>query len=217
MCDLDDNEALPTLIGLCGRSGSGKGMTAGFFRDCGIPSVDTDAVYRELTGPSAERADCMAALAEAFGENVVAEDNSLDRQAMRDLVFGEENRENLEKLDKITHRFILEKTLEICRKLASKGYRAVIIDAPLLFESGFDRLCAKNICVTADEDVIMKRIIQRDGITPDKAKERLAAQKSAAEIAARSDYVIDNSGTPDELREKVEILAKELKTIEVKI
>ncbi len=211
MGDVCKSDNLPVLIGLCGRSGSGKGMTAGFFREFGIPSVDTDAVYRNMTGPSPEISDCVKALAVEFGDRVVASDNSLDRSVMRSLVFGEENRESLEKLNRITHKFILEKTLCLCRSLASEGYQTVIIDAPLLFESGFNRLCAKTICVTADEDVIVERIMERDKIPPEKAKERLASQKSASEVVAKSDYVIDNSGNAVELREKVKALVDKIK------
>ena len=76
------------LVGLCGGSGAGKGYVAAKFRDYGIPSIDTDAVYRWLTSAADEPTDCMKALQDYFGDEVLSGDNSLNRAAMRNLVFG---------------------------------------------------------------------------------------------------------------------------------
>ncbi len=183
------------LVGLCGRSGSGKGYIAKMFAEYGVPSIDTDAVYRGMTSPARSRdalSDCMRELTEQFGERILARDYSLDRATMRTLVFGEENRENLADLNRITHRHILEKTRETAEQLYRDGYPIVLVDAPVLYESGFDRMCDRVVCVTAPESVIVERIVKRDGLSEEDARRRLASQKPVSELEERADYVISN-------------------------
>ena len=197
-------------VGLCGRSGSGKGYVSALFLCRGIPSVDTDEVYREMTGPAEELSPCMAALRDRFGEEVVSADGSLDRAVMRTLVFSGDD-EALSDLNRITHRFILEETRRRVQELYEAGFPIVLIDAPLLYESGFDAECARVLCVTAPEEILIRRIMNRDGITETDALRRLATQKSVDELEARADYVIVNDGCPmDELMRRVDAVADEL-------
>lgn len=198
------------LVGLCGRSGSGKGYVADIFKKFGIPSIDTDEVYRKITGPGNEPSDCMKALTAHFGENVLSPDNSLNREVMRGLVFGEENKSSLNALNNITHGYILMETINNAVKLSQAGIKIILIDAPLLFESGFNRLCEKNICVVADEETVIRRIIKRDGITRENAEKRLATQKSIDELKNQSDYIIENNCEKDELIRRVKFCADEL-------
>ena len=183
----------PMLVGLCGRSGSGKGYVSEMFYARGIPSIDTDAVYRKLTAPSDELSPCMAELVGRFGTAVACEDNSLNRAVMRSLVFGEDKKA-LADLDRISHRHILAETERMAKELKKNGSDIVLIDAPLLFESGFDKKCAKIIAVTASETTVVRRIMRRDGISEDAARARLKTQIPAEELASRADYVIVNDG-----------------------
>ena len=75
-------------IGLCGRSGSGKGYVSAVFAALGVPAIDTDAVYRDMTAPADVPSRCMRELGEAFGEDVMHTDHSLNRRFMADLVFA---------------------------------------------------------------------------------------------------------------------------------
>ena len=203
------------LVGLCGRSGSGKGYIAKMFADCGIPSVDTDAVYRRMTAPVSDRSGlspCMTELIGRFGEQVLASDGSLNRAVMRSLVFGGDA-EALADLNRITHRHILAETQDIAERLYREGADIVLIDAPVLYESGFDRMCEQVVCVTAPEDVIVSRIMKRDGLSEDDAKKRLASQKSREELEGRADVVIDNNDERPVLYERVRQCVKHLRTI----
>jgi dephospho-CoA kinase len=197
-------------VGLCGRSGSGKGYVSAVFARFGIPSVDTDAVYRALTGPAPEPSPCMRALSERFGPSVLSPDHSLNRAAMRTLVFGEGNGENLADLNAISHRFIREDTRRRTAELFEAGYPVVLVDAPLLYESGFDSFCEAVVCVTAPEDVILRRIMARDGLSREDAAKRLAAQIPAEELEERADFTIVNDGSLQELEARVEAVAREL-------
>jgi len=201
------------LIGLCGRSGSGKGYIAAMFAGRGVPSIDTDRVYRDMTGPSAELSPCMLALKEYFGDEVVSEDGSLNRGVMRSLVFGEGNREALDALNRITHKFILEQTLLEAEVLRKTGAEIILIDAPLLYESGFDKLCSAIICITAPEEKIMERIMKRDGVSREDAEKRLRTQISAAVLAEKADFVLENDAEKDVLQERVDIILNTLRSM----
>ena len=203
------------LVGLCGRSGSGKGYIAKMFAEYGIPSVDTDAVYREMTSPADDRSmlsPCMNELIGRFGEQILAPDLSLNRAVMRTLVFGGD-KEALADLNRITHRHILEKTQETAEQFFRDGFPIVLIDAPVLYESGFDRMCERVVCVTAPEDVIVSRIMKRDGLSGEDAKKRLASQKTREELEDRADYVIFNDDERPVLYERVKRCTESLRAI----
>ncbi|MCQ2423829.1 MAG: dephospho-CoA kinase [Clostridia bacterium] len=181
------------IIGMCGRSGSGKSTICRLFLQYGIPSIDTDAVYRKLTAASPIVSPCVLELAEAFGSSVMAEDGSLDRKQLAKIVFAPDGADALRRLNEITHKYILNETVVLLGRMLSMGAPAVILDAPVLFESHLDQLCDTVVCVAADDASSIRRIMERDGVTEEEAKARLAAQIPLAELAARCDYVVDNS------------------------
>ncbi len=194
------------VIGLCGGSGSGKGAVSRIFREYGIPTVDTDAVYRELTASDGE---CMRALVSEFGGSVKTSDGSLCREALRAIVFSGENMDaNREKLNKITHKFILLRTRELLEQYRADGKKMAVIDAPLLFESGFDKECDITLAVLADRDVRIGRITSRDGITRAAAEERINTQIPDKELMQMADLTVTNNSTLDALRESVNNLLK---------
>ncbi len=180
------------LIGLCGRSGSGKGYVAKKFAAHGIPSIDTDAVYRTMTAPAAQYSPCMRELVGAFGAEIANPDHSLNRRALADIVFADGASDALAKLNRITHAHILRETVRVAEELSANGAPAVIVDAPVLFESGFHAHCDCTLCIVAPEEVSVARIMKRDGITEAQAHRRLASQISAEELIRRCDYVIEN-------------------------
>lgn len=207
------------LVGLCGRSGSGKGYIGKMFAEYGVPSVDTDAVYRGMTGPVSDRTNlspCMRELVERFGEQVLAGDLSLDRAVMRSLVFGND-KAALAALNRITHRHILAETQVMAEQFYRGGSPIVLIDAPVLYESGFDRMCERVVCVTAPEEVIVRRIIKRDGLSEEDAKKRLASQKPVSELEDRADYVIFNDDERPVLYERVKRCIEQLTAVRAEL
>ncbi|MBQ8369104.1 MAG: dephospho-CoA kinase [Clostridia bacterium] len=200
------------LIGLCGRSGAGKGYVSEIFAQYGIPAVDTDQVYRDMTAPSDTLSPCMRALVERFGREAANDDNSLNRAVMRKLVFSGD-KQALADLNRITHALILEETKKIAAELYKNGSDIVLIDAPLLFESGFDAMCEAVVCVTAPEQTLIRRIIRRDGLSEDDAKKRLAVQKTVAELEDRADFVISNDAEYEIMLLRVKECADALRKI----
>ncbi len=180
-------------IGLCGRSGSGKGYVSKCFAMKGIPSIDTDAVYRSLTDGSGPF-ECNAELASVFGQDILREDMSLDRRRLARIVFAEGAESKLRMLNEIAHKYIFVETLRRARMHKAEGARAIIIDAPVLFESGFDVYCDKTLCITCPHEISVSRICQRDGISAFEAERRLASQMTAEELRERCDAEIVNDG-----------------------
>lgn len=180
------------IIGLCGSSGSGKGYVCRTFLKFGVPSIDTDRVYREITTKKGTL--CLCELVLEFGEQILDTNGELDKKALASIVFeGEGSRERLDKLNKITHKHIKMDTEKILSEYKNEGKRAVIIDAPVLFESGFDKMCHFTVCVTAPYELKLERIISRDKIAKEKAEARLKNQLTDDELIRLSTYQIDNS------------------------
>ena len=197
------------VIGLCGRSGSGKGVISSVFSTLGVPSIDTDAVYRELTAPPSERiavgGECMRELAEEFGDCRLTPGGGLDRRALSSIVFADA--ESLAALNRITHKHILRETDRRLESFSLEGYREAIVDAPLLFESGYDKKCDCIIAACAPEEVLIRRITARDGISVRDAERRLSSQLPSDELRERADYIINTDAEIDEiLRQAVQIL-----------
>ena len=188
------------VIGLCGGSGSGKGAVSSLFGTYGIPAIDTDAVYHDITSrPS----PCLDALASEFGVRIV-KDGALDRAALREIVFfSPDSAAKLKKLNAITHKYIIAETEKIISAYEKRSVPGVIIDAPLLFESGLDKRCDTVIAVVANREVRIARIMLRDGITLEAARARIDAQMPDTRLAEMADVVIRNDGTLDELKSAV--------------
>ena len=195
------------VIGLCGGSGSGKGTVASCFLKRGIPSLDTDAIYHRLTdSPS----PCLDELIGLFGKSILGKNGGLDRKALAEIVFASGGGKARRALNEITHRYVLQECRKEIAALRKKELPAVLIDAPLLFESGFDRECDLVIAVLADTKTRVLRVVARDGITEAEAKRRIAAQMPDEELAARADYLIRNDGSADELDREVASLIRKI-------
>ncbi len=190
-------------IGLTGPSGAGKGTVASLFSPYGIRSIDTDEVYHELLIPPSP---CLDELAARFGKQMFLPDGTLDRKALAAHVFAPHHETELADLNRITHAYVLGVTRQICRELESQGCTEVFVDAPLLFESGFDRECDTTLAVLADPDVRLARIMARDGLTLEQAQARLSAQKPDGYYIERAAHVIYNNGNVESLTSEVQRL-----------
>ena len=197
------------VIGLCGRSGSGKGYVCERFEKRGVVCVDTDAVYRRLTSAAPSPRPLVRELSRAFGDGIVAPDNSLDRRALGDIVFSDPAA--LALLDRIAHKHILRSVRRRLASLERRGQALAVVDAPVLFESGFDAECDLTVCVTASEATRVRRIMRRDGVDENAALRRLAAQKDDAELLTLCDETIENDGDDEALERRIdEVIAAAL-------
>lgn len=185
------------VLGLTGPSGAGKGALAAALAPYNVPQLDTDAIYHELLVPPSA---CLDELTAAFGSTILTHEGKLNRPALAAIVFAPDAPHELHaKLNRITHAHILAETrrrIDACR---AEGKPAVLVDAPLLYESGFDAECAHVIAVIAPSELRLARIMARDGLTREAAEARMRAQKDDDFYTARADFVVVNAGEPSAL------------------
>ena len=197
------------VIGLTGASGAGKGEVSRLFNDRGIPSIDTDEVYRRLIqSPS----PCVSELVAYFGEEILDLNGGVDRKKLADIVFcgGEEQRIHLANLNRITHKHILRSCRISMNHFQERGATGCIVDAPLLFEASFEKECDYVIAVVADREPRINRIMRRDFITRAEAVARIDAQKDDSYYIERSDFVIHNDGHIDLLAGQVYAIMRQI-------
>ena len=193
-------------IGLTGPSGAGKGMVSSLLSPYGIPSIDTDAIYHELLIPPSA---CLDELVVRFGRSILTSGGTLDRRALAAIVFASGHEAERADLNRITHRHILDRVRTICREHDRTGATAVLIDAPVLFESGFDRECDKTLAVLSDRERRLARITERDGLDETAARMRLDAQPDDDFYISRADAAIYNDGVPADMDAPLRALLKE--------
>lgn len=191
------------VVGLCGQSGSGKGTVCSFFAELNVVSIDTDKVYHDIISVNSE---CTQELVAYFGAQIF-KDPGINRTELRKVAFASED--NLKMLNKITHKHILETVRREIERITLDGVAdGILIDAPLLFESGFDKECDATLAVLSSLDKKLERIMDRDGITREHAMARLSSQISDDELKERCDYVIENDSDTENLRESIRELKK---------
>ena len=185
------------LVGLTGGIGSGKSTVSAALAERGADVVDADAIVRSLQEPGTPVFEAMVA---EFGSGIVAPDGSLDRQAVADHVFADDGA--LKALNAIVHPAV---GAEIARRLevAAAGDGVVVLDVPLLVESGRDDL-AGLIVVDLDPEVAIARLVDQRGFDEADARARIARQASRQERLERADFVIDNHGDRDELAAQID-------------
>ncbi len=196
------------IIGITGRSGAGKGACCEIFQKYGIPAIDTDAVYHELLS---RKGACTDELVGAFGKKILNENGLVERKKLAARVFGKENTEALlHTLNSITHKYIMAKTWDTVQVHRKNGARAVLIDAPQLFEAGVEKECDLTLGVIAPDALCIERIMARDGISRENAAKRLAAQHDNDYFRAHCTAVIENAGTQAELEAQICQILKNL-------
>lgn len=187
------------VLGLTGGIGSGKSTVSALLEAKGAAVVDADRIAKELQQPGQP---VFEAMVEAFGAGIVADDGTLDRQAVADIVFHDE--EALKQLNGITHPAIGRRIVERIAELAETD-RVVILDVPLLV--GSDQYeTGGTIVVDVDPELAIDRLVRFRGFSEADARARLAAQQRREDRLAIADVVIDNSGTVDDLGPQIDAL-----------
>ncbi len=190
------------LLGLTGQSGAGKSTVGKIFSKYGALVIDCDRVARVVVEPGKP---ALAEIREAFGENVINPDGTMNRQSVASIVFHDENA--LHKLNRITHKYIEE---EITKIVETAKERVIVIDAPVLFESGIDKKCRRTICVLAEKETRIKRIMARDGLSREKALARINAQHEDGFYREKCDDILENNGDDKALEPAVLRILKEV-------
>lgn len=183
------------VLGLTGGIGSGKSAASAFFKKMGIAIVDADIVAREVVEPN-EPAWC--AILERYGSDVINQDSTLNRAWLRQKVFAEPKERQW--LEQQTHPRIRDRIIE---QLNTAHSPYVILESPLLFESGQHELVANTLVIDVPEELQVERACNRDGNDPEQIKRIIAAQLPRQERLQRAGQVVDNSGPIDELHKQL--------------
>ena len=191
------------LIGLTGQTGAGKSAVADYLSQRGFAVLNADKMVADVYRESPV---CLKAVAACFGEDILRDDGSLDRPLLAKRAFS--SPENTALLGKIVHPFVIAETLRLLK--AQEGM--VILDAPQLFESNMDVLCDCIIGVTAPEEIRLERILRRDNLTEEQARERMKAQLDESFFRENTDHLIENNGDLPQLYARLEALIKTIKT-----
>jgi dephospho-CoA kinase len=185
-------------VGLTGGIASGKSAVAALFAALGVPVIDADIVARELV---ARGTPLLASLFERFGVGIRAPDGSLDRSALRRLVFGNDTLRR--ELESLLHPAIRARTEQLAM-VAGGPYQLHVV--PLLVETNAKLRFARVLLVDCPQSLQLERLLARDHLAPTEARAMLAAQASRAARLAVADDVIVNDGALDDLAPQVAAL-----------
>ena len=191
------------LIGLTGGIGTGKSTVSEYLMKMGYKVIDADKISREIVEPNSET---LKEIAKVFGEKILLEDGSLNRNRLADIVFTNPDKKVL--LDRIMHA----KIIDIIMKRA-KSYdkeKVVFLDVPLLYETNMDQLVDKVWLVDADIEARISRIMNRDELTREQVIDRINNQMSQAKKIKKADIVIDNSGDKSALYKQINKILNEI-------
>ncbi|MBV8170982.1 MAG: dephospho-CoA kinase [Candidatus Eremiobacteraeota bacterium] len=191
------------IVGLTGGIGSGKSTVAQLLAAQGAVIVDTDAVAREVVEPPSAVLD---AIRYEFGDTVIGADGKLDRKAVAAIVFADPRKREL--LEGLTHPAIRARTLELIN--AATPGKVIVAIVPLLFESGFDRLCDTTVAVVAGEEQRLARAAERDQAPREAVAARMHAQLSDDEFERLAAYIVRNDGDRAHLERQVDALWQKL-------
>ncbi|MDI6853638.1 MAG: dephospho-CoA kinase [Deltaproteobacteria bacterium] len=193
-------------VALTGGAGSGKSTVARMFKELGAAVVDADAAARDAVRPGAP---AWEELRRAFGPEFFQEDGELDRGKMARLAFSDP--EARQKLNAILHPRIIGMIRDKVKELSEKGEKLVIVEVPLLFETGLQNAYDRIIVVYADTAQQMQRLKARDERDLREIDGILAAQWPLGEKRRLAHYVIDNRGSLEDTKKQVENIWRDLK------
>ena len=192
------------IIGLTGSLGMGKSTAARFFAEQGVPVHDADAVVHRLYDGEAA-----AAIEAAFPGTVV--NGKVDRSRLAAVALVD--RDALKKLEAIVHPLVLAAEQKLIAEAQLRGKKLVVLDIPLLFETGGDQRVDAVVVVSAPAEVQRSRVLARPGMTGEKLDAILARQMPDAEKRRRADFVVDTSGRFDATRAQVRAIIDAVATM----
>lgn len=186
-----------SIIGLTGGIASGKSTASAYIEDRGYPILDADKFARKATAKSGPSYN---GIIEAFGEDILMEDGEIDRKKLGTVIFNDPEQRKV--LNELVHPEVRRMMNEERDRLVQKSH--VFLDIPLLFENGLDDQCDITLTVYVDESIQKARLMERNGLTEAEADSRIGSQMPLADKRDKSDFMLDNSGTRENLYDQIE-------------
>lgn len=194
------------ILGLTGGIASGKSTADDFFQKKQLPIIDCDQIAHKILDIGQEG---YLEVVKHFGKEILNSNQTVNRKYLGQIVFND--KQKLQELNQITHPLIFrEIQIKITRyKKLQKPF--IIVDAPVLFESGGQSYCDRTILLTVPEKVQLERLMARDHLSKENALKRIHSQMPLAQKEKLADYVITNTGTIKELKQKLNDLLVKIK------
>lgn len=194
-------------VAVTGGAGSGKTSVCNRLKELGVKVISADEMAREAVAPGSE---ALTKIIRFFGEKVVLSDGTLNRKILRRMITDDDARLTLERflhheITKLIHKNV------VCAE--KEGCRIVAIEVPLLFELDMKERFNWVVVVSADQELRIKRLMERDQTSRDAAKDLINVQMPDEEKMGRADYVVWNEGSMEKLVESVDVLFKNLTKI----
>lgn len=177
------------IIGVTGNTGAGKSTVSTIIKNnTGASIIDADRISKELMVPGEKYYDQVI---ELFGNDIInnKKNGKINTSKLAKIIYNDD--EKREKLNKITFKYVGKQTKKII--MENKDKDVIVLDFPLLYEGGFDKICNCVIGVVADDDTKISRIRVRDKVNKEQAIERLNSQMNEDELKKNVDYIVDNS------------------------
>ena len=187
------------IIGLTGGIASGKSTVSRILQSMGAVAIDADAIAHELAEPGAPLYE---AYITHWGAGILTPEGTLDRRKIGDIVFADEDERRW--LDDVSHPLLCREVQRRLAALRTSDVQTVVLDAPLLFEAGWERLADETWVVVLPRDIQLRRLMARNHYTEEEALSRMESQLSQEEKMRRADVVIDNRGSEAQLEKKVQ-------------
>ncbi|MBN2075935.1 MAG: dephospho-CoA kinase [Dehalococcoidales bacterium] len=194
------------IIGLTGGIGSGKSTAAEILAEFGAKVIDADKVAHEVFNPGTEG---LEKVVETFGEEVLNSNGEIDRKKLGEIVFN--NPSALANLNEIIHPRAYELTKSRLEKFRRQGTEVVVLEVILLVEAGWDHLVDEIWVTVAKEDTVVKRLQESRGLTKEEILTRIHAQTPNEERTKYADVIIENDGSYEELKAKLNELWNRIK------
>jgi dephospho-CoA kinase len=189
------------IVGLTGGFGAGKSSVAQRFKNLGADVIDADKIAHDAMKKGSPVFDLIAQL---FEEALHPSGKKMDREQVAEIVFTDPGKRK--ELEKIIHPYVYER---IKGKIEASTSRVVFVEVPLLFETGFEKLCDKVLTVTCNNMIKLKRL-KKDGFPPQEVRARERAQMAEGLKAKKADFIIDNSKSIYQTQREIERLWSKL-------
>ena len=193
------------FLGLTGGIASGKSTADEFFKKRKISIIDSDLIAHRIMeiGQNGYKA-----VVDYFGNDILHDDQTIDRRKLGAIVFND--REKLKKLNEITHPLVHQEIEQQMVQYRANHEKLVVIDVPLLFESGFESLCNGVLVISITPELQLERLMKRNNFAKKEAIARINNQMPLSEKEKRATYVVTNTGTIDDLEKKLSNLLQEI-------
>ncbi|OYR98154.1 dephospho-CoA kinase [Lactobacillus taiwanensis] len=193
------------FLGLTGGIASGKSTADDFFKKKNIPIIDSDLIAHKIM--EVGQAGYQAVI-DYFGSKILTDNQTINRRKLGEIVFNDQAK--LKKLNSLTHPLVHQEIKRQMEQYRLNQEKLVVIDVPLLFESGFESLCDGVLVISISPELQLKRLMKRNNFTEKEALSRINNQMPLSEKEKRATYVVANTGTINDLEKRLSDLLQKI-------